>query len=56
MTFYHSFSINISKEIVNSFLELIIVIKNSNSLIFLVSKAIEFAKVVYNECLDLVEG
>jgi hypothetical protein len=56
MTFYYSLSINVSKEIVNSFLELIIVIKNGDGLIFLVGKAIKFAKVVYNKCLNLVKG
>jgi hypothetical protein len=56
MTFHHSLSINVSKEMVDSFLKLVIVIKNGNGLIFLVSKAIEFAKVVHNKCLDLVKG
>jgi hypothetical protein len=56
MTFHYLLSINVSKEIVDSFLELVIVVKNGDSLIFLVGKAIEFAKVVYNKCLNLVKG
>jgi hypothetical protein len=56
MSFHYLLNVNVSKEMVNPFLKLVIIIKNGNSFIFLVYEAIEFAKVIYNKRFDLVKG